>query len=131
MNGFLQGFGAVIIGVLLVLILGKQNSETATLLTIGICVLVGMLSIEFFAPVVRFLQTLGNLSDANDNVLSILLKTVGIGLLAELGCQICTDAGNASLGKSLQWLASGCVLWLSLPLLESLLEIIRQLLGEI
>ena len=131
MSGFLQGLGAVIIGVLLVLILGKQNGETAALVTIGICILVGLLALEFFSPVIRFLQKLGDLSQISNSVLSILFKTVGIGLLAELGSQICTDAGNASLGKSLQWLAGGCVLWLSLPLLESLLEMIRQLLGEI
>lgn len=131
MSGFIQGFGAVIIGVFLALILGKQSSESAMLVSIGVCVFVGFLAFEFLSPVISFLQKLGELSGLDDDILSILFKTVGIGLLAELGSHICTDAGNASLGRSLQLLAAGGILWVSIPLLESLLDMIRLLLGEL
>ena len=131
MDRLLQGFGAVFIGVFLSLILGKQNSGSAMLVTVAVCIFVGMAFLGFLSPVLDFLRKLAMLSQLDGSILSVLLKTVGIGLLAEIGSNICADAGNASLGKALQLLSAGAVLWLSIPLLDTLLEMIRQLLGEL
>jgi stage III sporulation protein AD len=127
----MQGLGAVLIGVFLSLILGKQNSGAAMLVTVATCVLVGILFLGFFSPVLEFLRKLASVSQLDGNVVSVLFKTVGIGLLAEIGSNICMDAGNASLGKALQLLCARAVLWLSIPLFNILLDMIRQLLGEL
>lgn len=127
----MQGLGAVLIGVFLSLILGKQNSGAAMLVTVATCVLVGVLFLGFFSPVLEFLRKLASVSQLDGHVVSVLFKTVGIGLLAEIGSNICIDAGNASLGKALQLLCAGAVLWLSIPLFNILLDMIRQLLGEL
>ena len=65
------------------------------------------------------------------DTLTILLKAVGIGLVTEVTCLICTDAGNAALGKTLQFLSCAVILWLSIPLLNELLELIDNILGAI
>lgn len=127
----MQGLGAVLIGVFLSLILGKQSSGAAMLVTVATCVLVGILFLGFFSPVLEFLRKLASVSQLDGHVVSVLFKTVGIGLLAEIGSNICIDAGNASLGKALQLLCAGAVLWLSIPLFNILLDMIRQLLGEL
>jgi hypothetical protein len=44
---------------------------------------------------------------------------------------VCADAGNASLGKVLQILASAVILWLSLPVFTALIELIQKILGEL
>jgi hypothetical protein len=59
------------------------------------------------------------------------MKYVGIVLLAEIIGHICTDAGNAALGKTVQLLATTAVLWLSLPLFSKLMELIEQALVNI
>jgi stage III sporulation protein AD len=69
---------------------------------------------------------MGNL---NPQWLGIMLKAVGIGLVVEMGALICTDAGNAALGKTLQLLGAAAVLWLSIPLADSLMELLEQILG--
>ena len=127
----MQGLGAVLIGVFLSLILGKQSSGAAMLVTVATCILVGILFLGFFSPVLEFLRKLASVSQLDGHVVSVLFKTVGIGLLAEIGSNICIDAGNASLGKALQLLCAGAVLWLSIPLFNILLDMIRQLLGEL
>ena len=74
------------------------------------------------------LQAVGNL---NTEMLEILLKSVGIGLLSEIAVLVCCDMGNASMGKTLQILSMAVILWLSLPLFSSLLDLIGKILGEV
>ena len=56
---------------------------------------------------------------------------VGIGLVVEMGSLICADAGNSALGKTLQILGAIAVLWLSIPLINSLIALLEQILGDI
>ena len=44
---------------------------------------------------------------------------------------VCTDAGNGSLGKSLQFLASAVIIYLSIPVLNGLMDLLQQILGEV
>lgn len=44
---------------------------------------------------------------------------------------VCTDAGNASLGKAVQLLGTAVILWLSLPLFKALVELLQSILGEV
>ena len=50
-------------------------------------------------------------------------------MLSELACILCTDAGEGAMGKALGLLSSGAMLWLSLPLLRQLLELIGEVLA--
>ena len=64
-------------------------------------------------------------------MLTILLKVVGTALIAEIVTLVCMDGGNASMGKALQFLAAAVILWLSLPMLTALLELIEEILGNL
>jgi stage III sporulation protein AD len=57
-----------------------------------------------------------------------VLRTVGIGMLAEFTSLLCADAGNNALGKSIQILAGGLILMISLPIMTQLLDMIEQIL---
>jgi hypothetical protein len=70
-------------------------------------------------------------SDLNTELLRIVLKATGIGLLGELAGLVVTDTGNGSLGKVIQMLTVGVVLWLSVPLLESFLELVGSVLDMV
>ena len=131
MELFLRATAGVLLAVILYLGLSGHNKELALLLTLGVCSMVAAAAGSFIQPVIAFLeelQTVGNLDNA---YLTLLLKVVGIGFLGEVTALVCTDAGNATLGKTLQMLAACVILWLSIPLLNSLLELIRDILGEV
>ena len=64
-------------------------------------------------------------------LLEILMKAVGVGFLAEIAGMVCTDAGNGTLGKVLQFLGSAVILWMSIPQLQRLQELVASILGEI
>ena len=44
---------------------------------------------------------------------------------------VCKDAGNESMGKSMQLLGSAAILYLSVPLFAALLELLQKILGEL
>lgn len=131
MTAFLQAAAAVLLAVVLGLMLNKQGKDMGTVLSIAVCCMVAMIAISYLQPVVEFLQKLETLGGLDESMVGILLKAVGIGFVAEIAGLICSDAGNSSLGKSIQILGSAVILWLSIPLFNSLIELVQEILGEI
>ena len=131
MEWFFQAASIVMVAVVMWIVLSKQSKEYALVLSIGVCCLVLLVMFRFLEPVLDLLTQLQILGNLQPEWLSIMLKSVGIGLVVEIGMLICTDAGNAALGKTLQILGTIAVLWLSVPLMNSLMQLLEQILGEI
>ena len=131
MEGFLQAFAAVLLAVILGLVLAKQSKDWAVLLTTGVSCMVLAVGAVYLQPVLDFVRELQTLSGLDPQMLTVVLKAVGIGLISEIAALICLDAGNAALGKGIQILASVTVLWLSLPLMRALFELVQKILGEL
>ena len=93
--------------------------------------MVVMIAFSYLEPVLDFLRELEAIGDLQADMLGILLKAVGIGIVAEIAGMICCDAGNASLGKTVQLLGSAVILYLSIPVFSALLELIQTILGEL
>lgn len=127
MSLFWKAAAAVLLAVVLGLSLGKQK-DIGVLLTMG---MVAMIAISYLEPVLDFLRELETLGDLQGDMLGILLKAVGIGLVSEIAGLVCADAGNGSLGKTLQMLGSAVILYLSLPIFTTMLELIREILREL
>ena len=126
MSLFWKAAAAVLLAVVLGLSLGKQK-DIGVLLTMAVCCMVAMIAISYLEPVLDFLREL----EMQGDMLGILLKAVGIGLVSEIAGLVCTDAGNGSLGKTLQMLGSAVILYLSLPIFTAMLELIREILREL
>lgn len=131
MEGYLQAVAGVLLAVVLGLVVSRQSRETGVLLTLGVCCMVICVAAGFLEPVLEFWQTLRQVGQLNDEWVGILMKAVGVGLIAEIATLVCSDAGNASLGKAIGILAAAVMLWLSIPLLQGLLELVQKILGDI
>ena len=119
--------------VLIVLVLGQAVSQKdiSLLLSMLAAVMTGMMMLHYLEPVLNFLRELRQLGDLQGNMLEILLKILGIGILTEITQMVCRDSGNTSLGQAMQLLGTAVILWLSLPIFDALLKIIQKILGEI
>ena len=131
MDGFVRAAALVLLTVIFCLVLSKQGKETVILLSVLVCCMLGSLMVSYLEPVMNLIQTLKQTAKLDSQLLEILIKVVGIGFLAEIVGLVCTDAGNGTLGKSLQILASAVILWMSIPLFQRLLELISGILGEV
>ena len=119
---------ATLLAVILILTLDKQARDIAAVLSIGVCCLVLGIAMAYLQPVVDFLAQLQTMGSLSYDMVKILLKVAGIGILMEISAMICTDAGSASLGKALQMLGSAVILWLSLPIFTALLDLVQAIL---
>jgi len=128
MGAYLQVVGAVLTAVFLGLCLQKQGKELSVILSVGVCVMVLVVMLSYLSPVLDFVKTLGSLSGINSEMTSVVLKAVGVGLVAEMAETVCVDSGNSAMAKTIQMLSAGIILWLSLPVMKSLLDLVRQIL---
>lgn len=122
---------AVLLAVVLEMALGKRGAEFQTVLSVAVCCIGAAAAVSYLEPVLDFLWELEALGGLKGGMLAALLKVAGIGLVAELAAMVCTDAGDASLGKTLELLGSAAILYLSLPVLTQMMALIQTILGEV
>lgn len=127
MDTFVKASACTLIATILYLILAKQGKDISVIFSIAVCVILAVSALQYIKPVIEFIEKLQSISKLDNEMLQIVLRAVGIGLLTEFTTLICTDAGNASLGKSLQLLATSIVLWMSLPLFTQLIDTIEEI----
>lgn len=131
MTTFLQASSIVLLTVVLIMSFRGQGRDIGLLLSIFVCCALGCLAASYLVPVVQFIERLQTIGSLNDEMLGILLKVVGIAFLSEMAALACTDSGNGSLGKALQFLAVAIILYLSLPVYQILLDLIESILENL
>ena len=131
MNIFLKAAAAVLTTLFLWLSLNKSSKDFSTLLTLTVCAMVITVSASFLEPVISFLKQLQNISSLNQELFVVILKSVGICIIAEICTLVCKDAGNESMGKALQIISASVILWLSVPVFEKLLSLLDKMLGSL
>ena len=131
MDLFWKSVAAVLLTVVLSLAIGKQEKDFAVLLNMAVCCMAAVFAVAYLEPVFDLLRELESEVNLQGELLGLLLKAAGIGLVAELAGMICRDAGNSSLEKTMQLLGSAAILYLSIPMFQSLLALVRDILGEL
>ena len=129
----MAAYWQVIAGVLLTVVVGltlsKQGKDTATLLSLAVCAMVMLTSRVFLEPVISFLRSLQEKGYLDGEVLTTMLKAVGISLVSQISCFICEDGGFGSLSKAVRLMTAAALLYLMLPMLESLLSLLESVAG--
>lgn len=128
---FWKTVSLVLLTVILGLAVGKGERDIAVVLSTVACCIAAGLAVTYLEPVLDLLWELQELSHLPEGMLPVLLKAVGIALVAELSATVCSDAGNAALGKMLQILGSAAVLSLSIPMFRTLMTLIKELMGGV
>ena len=131
MELFFKTAGGVLVSLILILTVGRQEKDMAMVVTMVVCCGIYIVALRFLEPVILFLRQLEELSGLHDGMLGILLKIMGIGLVGELAGLLCQDGGVGALGKGIQFLAGVVILSQSLPIFETLLDLIQGILGEL
>ena len=129
MDIFWKSSAGILISLVLIITLSKQERDMSTILSIAVCSMVGITAIKVFEPVVDFLYEVCFLVSAESSLIKTLLQITGIALVAEFVGILCTDAGSTSLGKSIHLLSATVMLYQSVPILQGMLDMIREILG--
>lgn len=131
MDIFLKALSCVLIALVFCLALHKQGKDIALLLSLFVCAMVLLVAFQYLSPIIDFFDNLQEIGNLDGQMLQILLKSLGICLLAEVTSLLCADAGNAAMGKTVQFFATAIVLFLSLPLFNNLLDIVIGIMEDV
>ncbi|MBQ3100844.1 MAG: hypothetical protein IJC50_07640 [Clostridia bacterium] len=96
---------------------------------IGTVAIIGILilCIGSLTPLLEFIKTINEIEGFSELYI-IMLKALGIALLSETASDICKDCNESSLASKVETAAKISMLILSLPLLNSILEISKEMM---
>ncbi len=131
MTLFLKAAALAMVSAILCMVVGKQEKDFGLLISIAACTMIMAAASKYLEPVFSFIQRLEGLGNLKGDMLKILTRVLGIGIISEIASMVCTDAGNATLSKTIQLLGSAVILYLSIPMFTSLIDMIEEILGAI
>ena len=131
MELFWKAIAVSLLTVILGVVTGKQNKDISLLLSITGCVIIASLAAVYLSPVISFLEEMEELGNLRSDMLGVLLKAAGIGMVTEIAAAVCGDNGNAGVNKMIQLIGSVVILWISIPVFRALLDLIQTILGEL
>lgn len=128
MSGALSVAAAAILAAVCALVVGKQAPEVAILLAICAGALILLYCSGALETVTAFLDRLAELGGLSPQVLSPMLKAVGIGLVTRLAADFCRDAKESALAGVVELAGTVLALAAVLPLMSAVLDLLAQLL---
>lgn len=129
MEIFWKAAAVMILTVILSAALGKMEKNFSAVLTVLACCVIMTTAVHYLRSVLDFLWQLERLSEYQNSFPGTLLQLSAVSLMTEITSMIGADTGNQTLGKAMQILGNAVILCLSLPLLESFLSIVQEIMG--
>lgn len=126
-----KGIGICLVCSVLSLSLKDREKGISILLVIGACTAVSAITVSYLEPLISFFRRLESVGSLHSEHLTVLIKIVGIGWVTDVASQFCNDSGNSGVGKVLRFLGTVVMVWSSIPVFDSLLELVCIILGEI
>ncbi len=120
--------GIVVIALLLSVFLRNYKSEFSLLIVICAAVLIFIIISEDLHTVVTDFSELTESVDGIGQYINLMLKVLGISLIAQLLSDLCRDSGESALATQTETAAKVIILIISYPLFESVIKIVTGLL---
>ncbi len=109
-------------------ILRSTKPELSFAVTVTGIIIILMFIVDMLQGVMAVFATISNIAGVENGLLKVLLKIVGVGYLTEFGAGILTDFGSASIADKVSLAGKITILLLSLPVVESLLNLVGAFL---
>ena len=125
--GILQLTGLALLAAMLILILRELRPAFVPPVRLGASILIVGAALLLYVPVLARVRVLFAETGAGEYV-DVVLRALGIALICELTAIFCRDLGENSLAQGVQLFGKLEILVLSLPLLDKVLEMAKELL---
>lgn len=112
--------GILAVTAFLTLILKEQNSGMHRLVSVTGTVIAGLFAVQCISPIIEYSNSLGSISS---ELLSLLIRVLGVSYLTEFAVSVCKDTGETSLATGVELCGKAEILVLSLPLFKQLMEL--------
>ncbi len=125
--------GIAIISVMLIVTLKQLRPEFSSIMAIGTGIILFSCALTCFSPATDLLGTFadGMSGEAFENFsphIGIMIKSLGVGMLAQSTADICRDSGESSIASKIELIGKAEIFVMSIPLITELLDITRGLM---
>ena len=120
--------GIGIITILCVIIVKPIKPEIAIIVGVSGGILILSQTINFIFEIINTFTNIVDKTGLNMGILKIVLKIVGIGYLTEFSANLCADSGNSSIGDKIIFAGKILIIYIALPIVTNIIEIIMELL---
>lgn len=125
----MQAAAAAVICSVLAVCVKSRSPELALALSAVCCVGLALSLVRLAAPILEFVKAMQSFTGLQNALLRPVWKTVGVCLLTQVGAAFCSDAGEQALAKMVELCGSVLCLYLSIPLLQAVFEMIQTMAG--
>lgn len=116
-----------IVGALCAVVVKKNSPEMGMLLTLTVGVVILIFALSAVSEIAEFIGELADTAEISENVLSPLMKTVGIAIITKVAAEVCRDAKEGAIASFVETAGGIAALFLALPLLKSVLNMVISL----
>lgn len=110
-------------------ILKSSKPELSFAVTVTGIIVILMFLVDALQNTLTVFSTIANVTGVENGLLKILLKIVGVGYITEFGAGILNDFGSNSIADKVTLCGKITIVMLSLPVVESLLQLVNGFLG--
>ena len=104
-----------------------MKPEIANVMRLAFCILLGGMLVGKITPIAQQLR--GMMDSAAAEYSEVLLKALGVALLTHLTAELCRDCGENSVAGGVETLGKLEILGLCMPLVSTVLELVRGILS--
>ena len=114
--------GISVIGTVIALILKKNNPEFAVLSSILTGLFIFYIIYDSLSYAVSSINSLISRAGVDSDIIGVVLKICGIGLVSEYFCNIISDAGETAIAKKAEMAAKIIILVMTIPIVIKVVE---------
>lgn len=125
-------FSIIIFGIvssLLCIVLKQYKAEYAAVLALGCAVILMLMLFSYVSPILDLFNRFNEFTGLDSEYAKILLKSLGICLISQIGSDICFDIGQTSIGSKIELAGKVAVLVVCVPLFSSVLNVIEKIIN--
>ena len=115
-----------IMAVLLAIPLKKDKAEFSMLLILTSCLIISALAVWRIRDLLSYLKSLQVYLGNGSIYIKVLFKMIAVTYMAELGANLCRDAGYAAVAGQIEFYGKLMLLAVSLPVLTSLFDVLLR-----
>ncbi len=113
------------------LILKATKPELSFAVTMTGVIVILLFIVQSLSDTLAVFASIANMSGVENGLVKLLLKIVGVGYIVEFGAGILQDFGSQSIADKVALAGKIAIVMLSLPILESLLTLMKGFLEMI
>lgn len=116
-------------GVLLAVHIKSQKGEYAVFVSLGLCVLILIFSVDRLSYIVDMISELMEVVTIDNTYLLLLLKLIGIAYITEFASALCKEAGFCAIASQVELAGKLTMVFMSIPIAFAVLQVVSGFLG--